>query len=276
MVADSWIQRYEGELVAVLSVVLAFGLIVAVDRVIARRGRAVRERMGLDQLDPRVDTRLRFVRRLVEAAIGVFGVAVALSQFTALDRLAASVLASGALAAAVIGFAARQTLANAVAGIMLAISQPVRIGDTVTFEGETGTVEDMRLTYTFLRTGADARLVVPNERLAAGVIRNDTIVSPAVATEVALWLPAHADLDAALAVLGEEAGEETSIRVAEMDPEGRVRLAVTGTAGAPEERVAREGELRAACLRRLRASGLLHDAAQAEDPAPSGRSPGRS
>jgi small-conductance mechanosensitive channel len=276
MVADSWIQRYEGELVAVLSIVLAFGLIVAVDRLIARRGRAVRERMGLDQLDPRVDTRLRFVRRLVEAAIGVFGVAVALSQFTALDRLAASVLASGALAAAVIGFAARQTLANAVAGIMLAISQPVRIGDTVTFEGETGTVEDMRLTYTFLRTGADARLVVPNERLAAGVIRNDTIVSPVVATEVGVWLPAHADLDAALAALAEEVGEGASVRVAEMDPEGRVRLAVTGTAGAPEERVAREGELRAACLRRLRAAGLLHDGAQAEDPASSGRNPGRS
>jgi len=275
MVADTWIQRHQDELVAVLSVLIAFGLIVAVDRTIKRRGRAVRERMGLDQLDPRVDTRLRFVRRLVEASIGVFGVAVALSQFTALDRLAASVLASGALAAAVIGFAARQTLANAVAGVMLAISQPVRIGDTVTFEGETGTVEDMRLTYTFLRTGADARLVVPNERLAAGIIRNDTIVSPAVATEVAVWLPAHADLDAALAVLGEEAGDEASVRVAEMDPEGRVRLAVTGTAGAPEERVAREGELRAACLRRLRAAGLLHDAAQGQEPAPSGRTPAR-
>jgi small-conductance mechanosensitive channel len=275
-VADSWVQRYSDELVAVLSVLLAFGLIVVVDRVIARRGRAVRERMGLDQLDPRVDTRLRFVRRLVEASIALFGIAVALSQFTALDRLAASVLASGALAAAVIGFAARQTLANAVAGIMLAISQPVRIGDTVTFEGETGTVEDMRLTYTFLRTGADARLVVPNERLAAGVIRNDTIVSPAVATEVAVWLPAHADLDAALAVLADEGGGDTTVRVAEMDAEGRVRLTVSGTAGAPEERVAREGELRAACLRRLRASGLLHDAAQEQEAAPSGRTPARS
>jgi small-conductance mechanosensitive channel len=271
MVADSFIERYGDELTALLSLVIAFGLIVAVDRTIRRRGREVRERMGLDQLDPRVDTRLRFVRRLVEAGIAVVGIAVALTQFTALDRLAASVLASGALAAAVVGFAARQTLANAVAGIMLAVSQPLRIGDTVTFEGETGTVEDMRLTYTFLRTGADARLIVPNERLAAGIIRNDTIVSPGVATEVSIWLPAHADLDEALAVVGEEAGEDASVRVAEMDPEGRVRLAVTGTAGAPEQRVAREGDLRAACLRRLRAAGLLHDAAQAQEPAPSGR-----
>ena len=64
----------------------------------------------------------------------VIGVSIALSQFTGLSRIAGSVLASGALAAAVIGFAARQTLANLVAGIMLALAQPLRVGDWVTFE----------------------------------------------------------------------------------------------------------------------------------------------
>ena len=90
---------------------------------------------------------------------------------------AATVLASGAITAAVVGFAARQTLANAMAGILLAVTQPIRIGDLVTFEGETGTVEDVGLTYTWLRTGADARLLVPNERLAGGILRNDSIRS---------------------------------------------------------------------------------------------------
>ena len=51
----------------------------------------------------------------------------------------------------VVGFAARQTLANAIAGILLAITQPIRIGDLVTFEDETGEVEDVRLTYTYMR-----------------------------------------------------------------------------------------------------------------------------
>jgi small-conductance mechanosensitive channel len=54
------------------------------------------------------------------------------------------VLASSAIAAAIVGFAARQTIANAIAGVILAITQPLRIGDHVTFEGESGVVEDVR------------------------------------------------------------------------------------------------------------------------------------
>jgi small conductance mechanosensitive channel len=187
-------------------------------------------------------------------------VGVALSQFAALDRLATSILASGALAAAVIGFAARQTLANAVAGVLLFITQPVRIGDVVTVEGLTGTVEDVRVTYTWLRASDDTRLIVPNERLAANIIRNDSIISPRVIAEVSLWLPATADADKACELLGEHTGDEGTVRLAEMDAEGRVRLAVTGTAGAAHDRALREAELRADCLRVLRGAGLLQTA----------------
>ena len=59
------------------------------------------------------------------------------------------------------GSPSRQVLANAIAGIVLAVTQPLRIGDLVTFEGETGHVEDVSLTYTWLRTGTDARLSSP-------------------------------------------------------------------------------------------------------------------
>ena len=59
-----------------------------------------------------LDTRLRFLRRLIYASILLIGVALAASQFTGISKLAASMLASSALAAAIIGFAARQALAN--------------------------------------------------------------------------------------------------------------------------------------------------------------------
>jgi small-conductance mechanosensitive channel len=216
----------------------------------------VRSRLGIE-LDPVTDTRLRFIRRLVEAAIAVVGVAVAISQFAALDRLATSILASSALAAAVIGFAARQTLANAVAGVLLFITQPVRIGDLITVEDLTGTVEDVRLTYTWLRAADDTRLIVPNERLAAVIIRNDSIVSSRVVAEVSVWLPGWVDADRACELLGEEIGETGTVRLAEMDAEGRIRVAVSGTAGAAHDRATREGELRASCLRALRGAGLL-------------------
>src|SRR5213076_1497008 len=98
-------------------------------------------------LSPVADTRLRLVRRLVFATILVLGVGFALIQFPSVKRVATGVLASSAVLGLVVGFAARQTLANGVAGILLAIAQPIRIGDLVTFQGETGVVEDVRLTY---------------------------------------------------------------------------------------------------------------------------------
>jgi len=98
---------------------------------------------------------------------------------------------------------------------------------------------------------------VPNERLAAVIIRNDSIISPRVVAEVSLWLPAYVDADRACELLGETIGEGGTVRLAEMDAEGRVRVAVSGTAGAAHGRAKREGELRASCLRALRGAGLL-------------------
>ena len=256
LLAESFFQAHEDAITALLSLLIAAVLIFLVDRVIKRQGRRMRARLGIE-LDPVTDTRLRFIRRVVEASIAVVGVAVAISQFAALDRLATSILASSALAAAVIGFAARQTLANGVAGVLLFITQPVRIGDLVTVEDLTGTVEDVRLTYTWLRAADDTRLIVPNERLAAVIIRNDSIISPRVIAEVSLWLPAHVDADRASELLGERIGEAGAVRLAEMDADGRVRVAVSGTAGAAHDRAGREAELRADCLRALRGAGLL-------------------
>jgi small conductance mechanosensitive channel len=256
LLAESFFQAHEDALTALLALAISAVLILLVDRVIKRQGRQMRARLGIE-LDPVADTRLRFIRRVVEASIAVVGVAVAISQFAALDRLATSILASSALAAAVIGFAARQTLANAVAGVLLFITQPVRIGDLVTVEDVTGTVEDVRLTYTWLRAADDTRLIVPNERLAAVIIRNDSIVSPRVIADVSLWLPAYVDADRACELLTGEIGDAGTVRLAEMDAEGRVRVAVSGTAGAAHDRAQREGELRAGCLRALRGAGLL-------------------
>ena len=85
-------------------------------------------------------TRLRMVRRLVFVAIIIVGLGIALSQFDRLDKLANAVLASSAVVGLVLGFAAQKILANPLAGILLAISQPIRIGDSVTIEDETGRV----------------------------------------------------------------------------------------------------------------------------------------
>jgi small-conductance mechanosensitive channel len=247
------------ELAALLSVVFAVVLAVVVDRALLHRGHAIATAVVRDELTPMLDTRLRFLRRLVTLSILLVGLLLALSQFGGLDRLAAGVLASGALVAAIVGFAARQTLANLIAGVMLTIAQPLRIGDTVIVEEEQGTVEDVRLNYTVVRRGDGGRLFIPNERLATGVLRNETIVEPFVELEVELWLPRAVDADRALAALAALDGPPV-VRISEIAPEG-VRYTLAAGTVAPATRPERAAALRADALRALRAADLLGEPA---------------
>ncbi len=238
------------------AVIFAFFFVIAFvfDRWFAARGRRIAGRVLPGGITQQADTRLRFVRRLIWLVLLVIGLLIALSQFDGLGRVAGSFLASGALVAAIVGFAARQTLANLVAGIMLAISQPLRVGDWITFEENYGVVEDVRLNFTVLRTFSEQRIVIPNERLVAGVLRNDTLETGAVGLDITLWLPTDADVPRALEALREETGQ--SVTVAESAAEG-TRLAVGGERVPPPERAKHEAELREQCLRRLRVDGVL-------------------
>jgi small-conductance mechanosensitive channel len=95
-----------------------------------------------------------------------------LSQFTELKRLATGVLASTALVVAVVGFAAQRTLANMIAGIQIAVSQPIRIGDRIEFDECTGRVIDITLSYTYLNPGDGSSVVIPNQLLVEGKVHN--------------------------------------------------------------------------------------------------------
>jgi small-conductance mechanosensitive channel len=257
--AASFVTEHRNELTAAATVVLAILFAKLVDRELTKRGQRVGQAVGAGDLSPVAITRLRLVRRLIFAAIILIGVALAMSQFPSVKRLATGLLASSAVLGLVVGFAARQTLANGIAGILLAITQPIRIGDLVTFEDETGEVEDVRLTYTYIRLDDGTRLVVPNERLAQSSVHNHTILDPRVQVEVSVWLPPGADLDQALALVADERRDITA-SVAEVDKEG-VRLKANTWANSPRERGEAAARLRLEWLRRLREHGLSSDEA---------------
>lgn len=252
-------------IVAVSAVLVSMLVAWLVNRMFSRRGRVLAETMARRELSPEVGTRLRFLRRLLVAAIVLFGFTVALMQFDGFSTVATSLLASGAIAAAVLGFAARQTLANLVAGVMIAVTQPLRVGDWVTFDDVYGEVEDVRLNYTYLRTPGNQRVIIPNEKLASGILRNDTLATDLIDLEVALWLPHTTDTDRAISVLHSHTG--CSVTVAETRPDG-IRLAVVDSPVPPPERGRLEGELRTRCLSHLRADGLLPAVPEAGLPAP--------
>ncbi len=126
----------------------------------------------VSQVSRSTRTRLRFLRRLIVVVVLVVLAAIAIAQFTELKRLATGILASTAVLAAIIGFAAQHTLGNMVAGVQIAISQPIKIGDRVAFEEVTGRVVDITLSYTYVDPGDGTAVVIPNQLLVEGIVHN--------------------------------------------------------------------------------------------------------
>jgi small-conductance mechanosensitive channel len=207
-------------------------------------------------LAPEAATRYRVFRRIVTVVILVIGLFSALLAIPEVRAVAGGLLASSALLGVILGFAAQRTLGNFVAGILIALAQPVRIGDRVEYEGSAGVVEEIGLTYTFIRATDRRRIVVPNEKLASDMIVNASIRSRETFAEVSLPVPLAADLDAALdALRADVAGErDASVYVSALDDPATV----TVRAAAPDELAAErlEQELRLRAHRRLRALGV--------------------
>src|SRR5690242_14222742 len=100
---------------------------------------------AVSQVSRTTRTRLRILRRLALLAIFLIVAMLALSQFTEFKRLATGILASTAVIGLIVGFAAQHTIANMVAGIQIAVSQPFRIGDRLKYDDCEGRVTDITL-----------------------------------------------------------------------------------------------------------------------------------
>jgi small-conductance mechanosensitive channel len=127
---------------------------------------------AVSQISRSTRTRLRFLRRLAILVVIVVLAAIAVAQFTELHKLATGILASTAVLAAIVGFAAQHTLGNMVAGVQLAVAQPIKIGDRISFEDVTGRVTDITLSYTYVNPGDETTIVIPNQLLVEGVLHN--------------------------------------------------------------------------------------------------------
>jgi small-conductance mechanosensitive channel len=207
-------------------------------------------------LPPEAVTRYRIFRRTLSAIILAVGLFSALLAIPEVRAVAGGLLASSALLGVVIGFAAQRTLGNFVAGILIALAQPVRIGDRVEYDGTPGVVEEIGLTYTFIRAVDRRRIVVPNEKLASDTIVNASIRSRETFAEVSVPVPLGADLGAALAALREDVAGERDAQVfvsALADP-----ATVTVRAAAADDVAALrlEQDLRLRAHQRLRALGV--------------------
>jgi small-conductance mechanosensitive channel len=218
--------------------------------------RLVDWRLARRHLPPEMVTRYRVLRRSISVGIVVVGLFSALLVIPQVRAIAGGLLASSAVLGIIVGFASQRTLGNFVAGLLIAITQPVRLGDRVTYAGEQGVIEDIGLTYTFIRTSDDARLVVPNEKLASDTIRNSTIRSRKSFAEVTVQVPLSADLGAAVEGLQDEVARERAGAVYVSALDGSATVTVRAEAADEDTALALERDLRVRVHRCLRAAGI--------------------
>lgn len=233
------------ERVVTVAVVIAISLVIA---------KLVDMRMARRKLAPTLATRYRILRRSVVATIIGVGVFSALLTIPAISNIAGAVLGSAAVVGLVIGFAAQPTLSNFVAGILIAFTQPLRIGDRVEVTGSTGVVEEVALMYSFIRLDDGSRLVIPNATLASNTIRNATIVSPEKVAEVTVQVPLSVELRPVVASLEREL-ENADVFVRSLD--GNATVVVQQPARSEADADLRERELRLQVHETLRAAGLF-------------------
>jgi len=208
------------------------------------------------EVAPEVETRYRVLRRAITTVIITVGLFSALLVIPQVRAVAGALLASTAILGVIIGLAAQQTLGNFIAGLLIATSQPVRIGDRVSYADEHGVVEEIGLTYTFIRTVDRRRLVVPNSKLASDPLVNASIRSRETFAEVLVPLPLAADLDAALDALREDLADErdASVYISSLDGTATVAVRAAASDEVAAERL--EQELRLRAHQRLRSLGV--------------------
>lgn len=155
------------------------------------------ENLGEEQFDKvrRRRTYVSIFRRVFIFAIILGSIWIGLSEFANMEGFGKTLLTSAGIAGVVIGIAAQPILGNIIAGVQVAVTQPVRIGDSVIMDGNFSTVEDLRYTYAVLKTWDERRLIVPMRELITEMVENWSHTEVHQTCPVFLYIDYGADID---------------------------------------------------------------------------------
>jgi small-conductance mechanosensitive channel len=136
----------------------------------------------------KIETQTRFLVRGLNIVIVLIGVGAALMTFESVSKIGTSLLASAGIGGIIIGFAARPVLSNLLAGMQIALTQPLRIDDVVFVQGEWCWVEEVTATYVVLRVWDLRRLIVPLQWFIENPFQNWSRNSAELMGSVMIWV----------------------------------------------------------------------------------------
>src|SRR5262249_35998238 len=188
---------------ALITAAIWIGVVMTVRWVLSRA--FDRYERKLAERDPTEAARRRttfaFLRRLALAIVALIGTWSVLSIYPTTSEVARALRAAAAVLAIFAGLALNTPLSNLGSGVLVAFTQPVRIGDRVTVGEHTGFVEAIELIYTTLVTDDERRIFIPNNQLTSTTVVNRTIRDPRRTVTASLPVRLGAPLENARAIV---------------------------------------------------------------------------
>lgn len=183
--------------------ILLLGIICAVSWLGVRLAKgtsiAVLDRYSQEEVQTvharRVQTQARLLARTIMTVIAIIGFSAALMTFPTVRQLGTSLLASAGLAGVVVGLAARPIFSNLLAGLQIALTQPIRINDVVIVEGEWGVIEQILSTYVVVKIWDDRRMVMPLQWFIDKPFQNWTLSSADLTGTIYFWVDYRTPLE---------------------------------------------------------------------------------
>lgn len=165
----------------------------------------------------RIHTQATVLARTLMFLIGFLGLSSALMTFPSVRQLGTSLLASAGVAGLIVGFAAKPVLSNLLAGLQIALTQPIRIEDVVIIDNEWGWVEEINASFVIVRLWDQRRMVVPLNWFIEHPFQNWTRTSAQIIGSVFMWVDYRMPLDPLRAELQ---------RLCECDPDWDQRVQI--------------------------------------------------
>jgi len=145
----------------------------------------------------------KFLYNILQTCIYVFGALFAVGQIPQLSSIVQTIIAGSGILALAISLSAQESLNNIISGMFITLFKPFEVGDRVTLVDNaiTGTIEDITLRHTIIKTFTNTRIIVPNSVINKGIIENSNIVDSRASSFVDVWVAYESDIDMAMRIM---------------------------------------------------------------------------
>lgn len=195
-IRDESYHAFFDQLRALLYILSFTWLIIAFIRILKKRIALRHDINMVDNLRARkLMTQINILERIIIAIVLVFAIGIALLTFDGIREVGVSILTSAGIAGIILGLSAQKVIGTLLAGIQIALTQPIRIDDVVIVEGEWGRIEEIRLTYVVVNIWDKRRLVVPTTYFIENTFQNWTRNSSDILGTVFLYTDYSVPID---------------------------------------------------------------------------------